>query len=277
MKVSLNNLENFSQEHIDFLAKIKKERSLKIFCQILILVGFCLFWEISAVTGVVDPFIFSSPSRIAKATFDLILDGSLFLHIGVTLSETLIGFFLSTIIGTLVAIILWFSTFLNKVLDPYIVVLNSLPKTALAPIIIVWAGNNVKAVIITAILTSVVVTTISVLSGFNEVDSGKIKLVKTLGGTKLQILTKVILPASFPIIISTLKINIGLSLVGVIVGEFLVAKNGLGYLIVYGSQIFKMDWVMMSVILLCILAAVMYKGILFIENKLQKKWYGKIV
>ena len=236
-----------SDEHRQYLAKIIKRKNAVLAAQIIILAAFFALWEAAARFKWIDPFIFSQPSRIILAAAAMIRNGSLFVHMGVTLGETVAGFVLGTVIGTAVSIALWWNSFLERVLNPYLVVLNSLPKTALAPILIVILGNNVKSVIATALMISVVVTVLTVLSGFMEVDKDKIKLLKTFGGTRGQILQKVILPASVPTILNALKINVGLSFVGVIVGEFLVAQAGLGYLIVYGSQIFKMDWVIMNV------------------------------
>jgi NitT/TauT family transport system permease protein len=192
--------------------------------------------------------------------YKMSLDGSLFYHVGITLFETIIGFVTGTLLGTFIAILLWWNDYISKTLEPYLVILNSLPKTALAQILIVWVGNNMKFI----------VTILTVWNGFLGVDKDKIKLIKTFGGTKIQILTKVILPASVPTIINALKVNVGLSFVGVIVGEFLVASAGLGYLIVYGSQIFKLDWVMMSVIILSILSAILYRFIVILEHNFLK-------
>ena len=264
----LNN--KISQEQKNYLLKLKKRKFLIKFTQVFILVSFFILWEIATYLKWIDPFIFSSPSRMAKSLLDMLKNGTLWIHIGVTVYETIVGFLLGTIFGTLIAIFLWWNNFISEVSEPYLVVLNSLPKTALAPIIIVWLGTNMTSIIATALMTSIVVTIMTVLGGFINVDSDKIKLIKTFGGTKKQILTKVIIPASIPTIISALKINVGLSFVGVIVGEFLVSKNGLGYLIVYGSQIFKLDWVMLSVIILALLAALMYKMIVFVEKKFLK-------
>jgi NitT/TauT family transport system permease protein len=256
-----------SQEHSTYLHRIRLRNYLIRAGQVFLF--FLLFgtWEMAGALKIIDPFIFSQPSRMLKAAALMILDGSLFLHIGVTLGEAVLGFLLSTILGTLTAILLWWNHFLRKVIHPYLVVFNSLPKTALAPIIIVWIGNNVRAVVVTAILTSIVVTVLTVLNGFTEVSKDKIKLVETFGGTKKQALLKVVLPASVPSIVNALEINIGLSFVGVIVGELLVAKAGLGYLIIYGSQIFKMDWVMLSIIILAVLAVLMYQGVAALEKK----------
>ena len=262
--------ECISQKQLDYLKKMKKRKCLVRSTQVLILIVFFVIWEIAAQQNIIDPFLFSQPSRMISAMTDMATSGILFKHIGVTLYETVLGFLLGTIFGTLIAILLWWNDFISDVTEPYLVVLNSLPKTALAPIIIVWLGNNMTSTIATALMTSIVVTIMTVLNGFLHIDSDKIKLIQTFGGTKKQVLTKVILPASVPTIISALKINVGLSFVGVIVGEFLVAQYGLGYLIVYGSQIFKLDWVMLSVILLAIMAAIMYQLIVLLEKKFLK-------
>ncbi|MEA4815919.1 MAG: ABC transporter permease [Lachnospiraceae bacterium] len=267
-----NNKGCVSEGQDKYLKKIKRRKKLVSTSRVLILVLFLTIWELAADFGFIDAFIFSQPSRVLKSMIEMIKNGTLFYHIGITLFETIIGFLLGTGLGCLVAMLLWWNRFVSDVLEPYLVVLNSLPKTALAPIIIVWIGNNMNSIIVTALLTSVIVTILSVLSGFLSVDNDKIKLVETFGGTKSQILFKVVLPASVPAIISAIKISIGLSFVGVIVGEFLVAKAGLGYLIVYGSQIFKLDWVMMSVIILGIFAALLYKLIIIIESRLIKRW-----
>ena len=264
--------EKISLAQKQYLDNIKKQ-SIKIkVWQIGILIGFILLWEGCARFDVIDAFIFSQPSRMFKSAMEMVISGSIFKHIGITVFETVVGFVVGTILGTLTAMLLWWNNFINRVCEPYLVVFNSLPKTALAPIIIVWLGNNMSSIIMTALLTSVIVTVLNVLAGFMEVDKSKIKLVYTFGGTKRQVLSKVVLPASVPSIINALKINVGLSFVGVIVGEFLVAKAGLGYLIVYGSQIFKLDWVMLSVVILGILSAVLYKMIVALEKKITKWW-----
>ncbi len=261
---------NTSQQQLEYLKKVKKRKALVCSTQLFLLIAFFVLWEIAAQKNWIDPFLFSQPSRMLAVMGDMAKTGILWKHIGITLYETVVGFVLGTIFGTLIAILLWWNHFISDVTEPYLVVLNSLPKTALAPIIIVWLGNNMTSIIATALMTSIVVTIMTVLNGFLHIDSDKIKLIQTFGGTKKQVLTKVILPASVPTIISALKINVGLSFVGVIVGEFLVAQAGLGYLIVYGSQIFKLDWVMLSVILLAVMAAIMYQMIVFLEKKFLK-------
>ena len=230
--------------------------------------GFIALWEISAATGVINPFIFSSPSRILNTFIYMAKDGSIFMHIFVTLFETFLSFFLIIVLGLGTAIILWLWRGLSDCLEPYLIVLNSLPKSALAPMIIVWLGNNMKAIIITAISVAIFGMIINIYTGFLETDKEKIILIKTLGGTKKDILTKLILPGSNKIIISNTKVNIGLCLVGVIIGEFLAASHGLGYLIIYGSQVFKMTYVSMSIVILCIISTLLFK----LVDVLEKTW-----
>lgn len=259
-----------SEEHIEFIKKVKVEKNAILLSRIIILIAIFALWEIAAVMKWIDPFIMSQPSRVARTVVNLAGDGSLFLHTGVTIYETIVGFLSGTILGTLIAIILWWSDFIAKVLDPYLVVLNALPKTALGPIILVWVGGTTGSIIVMALLLSIIVTILNVYQSFRSCDEDKIKLLKTFGATKVQILRKVVLPSSIPEMISTLKINVGLSLVGVIVGEFLVSKAGLGYMIIYGGQVFKMDLVMTSVIILGAAAALMYLTVAWVEKKFMK-------
>ncbi len=259
-----------SPEHAEYLRKEKfTQHAIRVSRILLLLLLFAL-WEAAAAFKWIDPFIMSQPSRILRTILTLSKDGSIFLHTGVTVYETVLGFISGTVLGTLIAIVLWWSDFTARVLDPYLVVLNALPKTALGPVILVWAGGTTGSIIIMALLISVVVTILNVYLSFRTCDEDKIKLLKTFGATRLQILRKVILPFSIPSIISVLKINVGLSLVGVIVGEFLVSRAGLGYLIIYGGQVFKMDLVMTSVLILSVVAAFMYLSVSWIERKLLK-------
>ena len=261
---------NYSKEHMEYIRKEKAARNAVLASRIVILVAVFALWEIAATMKWIDPFIMSQPSRIIKTIVSLSKDGSLFMHTGVTIYETIIGFLSGTILGILIAVILWWSEFTAKVLDPYLVVLNALPKTALGPIILVWVGGTTGSIIVMALLLSVIVTILNIYQSFKSCDEDKIKLLKTFGATKVQVLWKVVFPSSIPEMISTLKINVGLSLVGVIVGEFLVSKAGLGYLIIYGGQVFKMDLVMTSVIILAAAAALMYLSVAWIEKKFMK-------
>ena len=233
---------------------------------------FFAIWELAGDLKWIDPFLTSTPSRVFKTTLKFQSEGILFTHIFTTCYETIIGFIMGTLLGTFIAILLWWSDFAAQVLDPYLVVLNALPKIALAPIIIFWVGNGIGAIIVITLLISIIVTIISVLAGFKEVDKEKFKLMETFGASKFQILIHLIIPASTPTLISALKINVGLSWVGVIMGEFLVAKEGLGFLIVYGGQVAQLDMVMMSILILSIIAYIMYKLVSVLENKLRVKY-----
>lgn len=268
--MEMKNELHISKEHSAFLKKVKLRKISILSTQLLILVAFFVLWEVLADLKVLDAFITSQPSRMLKTLGNLYREGKLFYHIWVTCFETMIGFSLGTLIGTVVAIILWWSEFLAKALEPYLVVLNSLPKIALGPIFIVWIGPGPASIIVIALTISLIVTILEVLNGFLAVDQEKVKLVETFGASRVQVLTKVVLPSSFPVIINAFKINVGLSWVGVIVGEFLVSKAGLGYLIVYGGQVFQLDLVMTSVMILAVAAALMYQGVVYLEKLLMK-------
>ena len=262
---------NMEKEHEVYLKKVKRNKWKIGIIRIAILVIFIALWEVAAKLKLIDPFLTSSPSRIVKSLISFVNGGTLFRHIWVTCYETIIGFMLGTILGVIIAIILWASKTASKVLDPYLVVLNALPKVALAPIIIFWVGNGTPAIITIALLISIVTTIISVLNGFNEVDEGKMLLMTTFQANKWQKLRYLVFPASIPVIISALKINVGLSWVGVIMGEFLVAREGLGFLIIYGGQIAQLDMVMMSIVILSVIAFIMYEVVAILENKLVNK------
>lgn len=260
-----------NKEHEEYLRSIRKEKFKVVFFRLAILLTFISLWEVAADYKWIDPFLSSSPSRIISSLLKFIDSGTLLKHISVTCYETVLGFILGTILGALMAIVLWAFPTVSKVLDPYLVVLNSLPKVALAPIIIFWVGNGTPAIIVIALLISLVTTIISVLTGFNEVDKGKLILMRTFKASKWQVLRYLIFPASIPILISALKINVGLSWVGVIMGEFLVARDGLGFLIIYGGQIAQLDMVMMSIVILSVIAFIMYEVVSIIEKKLVNK------
>ena len=259
-------------EHKKYLKKMKKLRILTLSLQIGLFILFFALWELVAYFEIVDPFIISSPSRILKIIISLGSGGDLFRHIWATLYETVAGFLISTVLGTVIAIILWWSPLIKGVTEPYLVTLNALPKIALGPIIIIWVGAGKASIITMAVLICIVITTISVLTGFITVDREKIMLLKSMKATKLQIFVKLVFPANLPTIISVLKINVGLSWVGTIMGEYLVSREGIGYLIVYGSQVFQLDLVMASTVLLCLLAALMYGGVALIEKLISRKF-----
>lgn len=257
----------YSPSHQAFIKKYQRKNRFIRLMQFLIVLSFLLLWEITTRIGLLDSFIFSSPTRIVKTFLTMASDGTIFYHMGITLLETFVSFAIVNILGILTAILLWWNNNIAKVLEPYLVVLNSLPKSALAPVFIVWLGNNVKTIIVAAVSVAVFSTVITLYTNFTNVEEDKKKLILTLGGKKRDILLKVVIPSNIPQIISIMKVNIGLSLVGVIIGEFLAAKAGLGYLIIYGSQVFKLDYVIMSIVILCILATFLYQLLTFCEKR----------
>lgn len=253
-----------------YLQDIKKRKRKVLVAQIVIVLLFVAVWEWLTVAGTVDPFIFSSPSRIADITISM-AQNDLGYHILVTVLETVVGFALGVVLGLVIAVWLWFCPFANSVAAPYLVVLHALPKIALGPVIIVWAGAGMSAIIVMAVAISLIVTVLELSGGFASTDSALITTIQSFGADKRQIFLKVVLPYNLPVLFQSLKVNIGLSLVGVIAGEFLVSKAGLGYLIVYAGQVFRMDMVMMSVIILGIIAFVMYRIVGIARQIAEKK------
>ncbi len=257
-----------SKEYKQFLKKNKINKILVHVTVIMILLLLIFIWEYLANEGVINTFIYSSPSRILKTITKLYQDNNLFKHIWVTVYETGISFILATFMGTLIAIILWYSKFLYQVFDPYLTILNSLPKIALGPIIIILCGANMNSIIIMALLISLIITIVNVYAGFISTDSNRIKLMQGFGASKIQILRYLIIPYNYNVIINSLKINVGMSLVGVIMGEFLVSKSGIGYLINYGSQVFNLNLVFAGIVILLIVSYLMYLIVLYIEKVL---------
>lgn len=258
---------NVSKEQMEFLHKQKKNKIQIRGIQWLIFFGFLILWEVTARLEWINSFIFCSPSIIAKCFWEMLQEGALFRHVGITLLETIVSFVIVILGSILIAILLWWNPKLSKIMEPYLVVLNSLPKSALAPILIVWLGANYKTIIVCAISVAVFGSILNIYTGFVTVESDKLKLIQTLGGNRFDCLRLVVIPASLENILSVMKVNIGLCLVGVIIGEFLAARAGLGYLIIYGSQTFKMSWVLLGIILLCIIAMVLYAILQALEKK----------
>lgn len=254
----------------DYLQNIKREKRIVLFWQLLIILVIVAVWELSSRMYWIDPLLFSSPSKIFQSLFERFVNGSMITHLSVTLFETILGFIIGTLGGVIIATVLWSSNRFSKIMDPYLVVLNAMPKVALGPIIIVALGPGYLSIISMGFLVAVVITTLTVYSAFNEVDPNYEKVLKSFGATKRQCFQEAIFPATMPTIISTLKVNVGLSWVGVIVGEYLVSKQGLGYLIIYGFQVFDFTLVMSSLVIIAVLAAIMYKIVERIEEWLMK-------
>ena len=259
-----------SEEHKKYLKKIKREKIIVITFQILILVGLLVLWEVLSKLKIINPFIFSSPSKVIETIKNLYLNYNLIGHILTTLYETLIAFILGITLSFLIAIILYEFKIINKIVDPYLTMLNSLPKVALGPLIIIIAGANTKSIIVMALLINLIVGIMTIYNGFNNTNKDLIKLFKTFKASRLDILLKLTIPASYKTIISSLKLNISMTLIGVIMGEFLVSKSGLGYLIIYGTQVFNLNMVMAGIVILIIISFVLYKIITYIEKKLLK-------
>lgn len=258
--------KSFSKGHYLFIKKQKRETAIVWILRFTLLFVLLGVWELAAYFNVIDSFISSSPSLIIKTIIRLFAEDNMLYHIGITLYETILGFILSVGLGYLIALILWWSERTRRVLEPYIIVLNSLPKIALGPIIIIWCGSGSKAIVFMAILIGIIVAIMTMLSGFLETDKNKILLMRSMGANKLQILLKLVIPGSLPTFISMLKISVGMAWIGSIMGEYLVSKAGIGYLIVYGSQVFKLDLVMASTVILCILATLMYACVSLLEK-----------
>jgi NitT/TauT family transport system permease protein len=254
-------------------AHVKKERQQKQFIiamQIIIFVSFFSIWQLASHFQWIDPLLFSSPTKIVALFLEKISEGTLLTHVGVTLLETIFGFLIGTSLGTFLAALLWASHTFAKVSDPYLVILNAMPKVALGPLLIVSFGPGYASIIAMGAIISVIITTLVVYSAFHNVDENYVKVLKTFGATKWQCFKEVIMPNCFPTIISTLKVNVGLSWVGVIVGEFLVSQKGLGYLIIYGFQVFNFTLVLLSLMIIALFATIMYKLVELLEQKLIK-------
>lgn len=259
-----------SQHQQKYLRALRRRQRRITVIQVLIFVLFLVIWECAVRFSWIDGFIFSSPSRVVKTFAGMCEDGSIAVHTASTLLETIVSFLLVAVIGTGLAVALWYFTELSEILEPYLVVLNSLPKSALAPLLIVWLGANQKSIIVSGMSVAIFGTVLNLFTGFQEVDSDKIRLIHTFGGTKRNVLTKVVLPGTLPLLVSVMKVNIGLCLVGVVIGEFIGARQGLGYLIIYGSQVFRLDHVIMSICVLCVIAVLLYR-VLGIAEKICRR------
>lgn len=257
----------YSEEHKKFLSKIKKEKIIVVSFQIAIALIFLIIWEVLARLGLINTFLSSSPSKVLNTTINLFKTGDLFSHVWVTVWEVLLSFFIATVIGFITAIVLWSNKIISKIVDPYLTILNSLPKVALGPLIIIWVGASTNSIVFMALLISVFITIINIYNGFVSTNKGYITLLKSFKATKTQIFFKAVLPSNIITLINACKINISMSLIGVIMGELLVSKKGLGYLIMYGSQVFNIDLVITSLVILGIISYLLY----FIVDSIEKK------
>ena len=260
-------MSTYSEEHKRFLKKIKKRKYLIYLTQGLIVITLFLIWELLAKFNIINTFLFSSPSSIFTTISGLIEANNFVNHILVTLYEILISCSLSLIIGFIIATVLWWNDFIAKVIDPYLTILNSLPKVALGPLIIIWVGASINSIIVMSLMISLFITIINLYTAFIETDKNYITLLKSMKASKRQIYQKVILMANRKNILSTIKINVSMNLIGVIMGELLVSKEGIGYLIMYGSQVFNINLVIASVFILAVISSILYYLIEFFEKK----------
>lgn len=255
----------------EYLKRLRADAIIIKTARFALLIIFFGLWELGAKLGVIDSFLFSSPSKTAITLATLYKSGDLFTHIAVTLGETLAGFAIATIFGTATAVAFWCFERARKIAEPYVIVLNALPKIALGPIIIIAFGSGVKSIIFMTVITTVIVTVINMLNAFMQTEKGKLLLLKSMGASKAQTLKTLVLPAAAPAFFSTLKVNVGLSWIGSIMGEYIVSRQGLGYLIVYGGQVLQLDLVMTSAIILSVLAALMYAAVALLEKRFLQK------
>ena len=263
--------KTYSAQHALYLKGIKRKKIAVHLVRAAILVALIGLWELFADTGVFDPFITSSPSRVARTIADLAAAGTLFYHIGITLMETITGFIIAVAAGYLIAVLLWMNDSVRRVFEPYVVVLNALPKIALGPLIIIWMGTGYTAIIFMTVLVSIIVCIMNMLAGFISVDKTRQTLMRSMGAGRVAMLTKLVIPASLPAFMNTLKVAVGLAWIGSIMGEYIVSRAGLGYLIVYGGQVFRLDLVMAATFILCLLAGGMYAAVALAERIIVKR------
>ena len=249
-----------------YLKQLKKEKIIIIFSQLSLLLILIFLWQYLSDKNIINSFIMSSPKNIIKTLINLYNENNLFIHIYTTLKETIISFLITSILSIIIAIILYYNKYISKILDPYLTILNSLPKVALGPIIIIWIGANIKSVITISILISIIISIQTIYNGFIKTDELKIKLLKTFNASKKEILFNLVIPSNKATILSTLKINISMCLIGVITGEFLTSKSGIGYLILYGSQVFNLNLVMCGIFILLLISFIMYKLISLLQK-----------
>ncbi len=258
-----------SKEQKQYLKNIKHKKIFIFITQLILTITILFIWEYLSNKHIINSFIFSSPSKIIKCIYELYQNNNLFYHIYITLKEVIISFILGSLIGFTFAIIFYFIPTLKKILDPFINLINSLPKVSLGPLLIIWLGANTKSIIVMSLLINTIVTLITIYNGLINTDEYKIKMFKTFHATNYQILLYLILPSNKETILSSIKLNISMSLIGVIMGEFLVSQAGIGYLILYGTQVFNLNLVMSGIFIIMILSFTIYELINYIEKKLN--------
>ncbi len=255
----------------NYIKKEKRNNILVKVIQISIGIIFLISWELLSRFNIINSFIFSSPTKIVMTIIDLYKNNDLFNNIWVTLYELFISFGIGSSLGFVIALLFYRFSILKRIFDPYLTLLNSLPKVALGPLLIIWIGANTNSIIVMALLINLIVSIVGFYNGFINTDDYKLRLIKSFGANERQIIFNLVIPSSIETIFSTLKLNISMSLIGVIMGEFLSSKAGIGYLILYGTQVFNLNLVMCGIFLLLILSYLLYLVISILENKIVNK------
>ncbi len=228
-------------------------------------------WQIGAELGFISEFLIGSPAGIWKRFVDSVLDLSIFVDTGYTLWEALLGFVIGTVIGTAIGLYLWYSKWAAQITEPFIVALNSVPKIALAPIILLWFGTGLGAKVVLVVSMTAIIALIAAHQATKDADKDLQSLLYSMGGTKHQIFFEVIVPSAMPTIVSNFRINVGFGLVGAVVGEFISSKAGLGHMIYNASSLYELNSVWVGLFMLMIVGFILYHGIDALE-KLMFPW-----
>ena len=238
--------------------------------QVGILIGVLSMWEIGARTGWIDAFFWSYPSAIAQTMAIFFATGDAWTDISFTFRSTIFGFLLGTTTGSLLGLSFWWSRNYATIVQPYVICLESIPKLALAPLIILVFGIGLVSKVAVATALTLVVSTLTAYAGVKALDPDGEKLFYSLGATRMQVFRKLVVPFCLPWIISVLRVNIGLALTGAIVGEFIASQHGLGRAILYAGQTYDIALVWVAVLVLSTLAMVMYATVSWLEGMLRK-------
>jgi NitT/TauT family transport system permease protein len=238
--------------------------------QVAILVGIIALWEIGANAGVIDAFFWSKPSAIYATLKVFFTTGDAWTDIWFTFRSTILGFLLGTTAGSLLGLSFWWSRNYAAVVHPYIICFESLPKLALAPLVVLVFGLGLASKIAIATALTIVVSTLTAYAGVKAVDPDGERLFYSLGASRLQVFRKLVIPSCLPWIISVLRVNIGLALTGAVVGEFIAAQHGLGRTILYAGQTYEIALVWVAVLVLSTLSVIMYVAVGLLERALRK-------
>jgi NitT/TauT family transport system permease protein len=230
--------------------------------------GFLLLWELGTRLGWISAFLFGAPSGILKIFLTMAADGSLWSDTAYTLLEAFLGFVIGTVLGSIAGLALWYSIFVARLVEPFIVAINSVPKIALAPIIILWFGTGLVSKVALAVSLTAIVALIAAYQAAKDADTDLQALLISMGATKHQIFYKAVVPSTIPSIIATFRINIGFGLVGAVVGEFISSQQGLGHLVYTASSFYDLNTVWVGLFVLMFLGFILYHAIDLTERVL---------